>query len=259
MRIVYTKDYLEMSRKAAGIIAAQVVLKPASVLGLATGRSPLEAYKQLIEWYKKGDVDFKKCRTVNLDEYVGLGPEDPESYHSFMRENLFQHININPANAHIPNGKNSDAECQRYDDLLKHLGKIDLQLLGLGHNGHIAFNEPCQSISKGTHKVALTHETIEANKSFFTGRDMPRYAYSMGIKSILDAKRILLIVAGEEKAEILCRSLTGKIKPTVPASLLQLHSDLIVVADEAALSVLVKTAPELVSGEDLFDCSGSSD
>lgn len=249
MRIICAKNYSDLSRKAAGIISAQVILRPDSVLGLATGGTPLGTYQRLIEMNKNGDVDFSKCRTVNLDEYVGLGPEDPQSYRSFMNENLFNHINIDLTNTYVPDGKNTDSEseCRRYDDILKKMGDVDLQLLGIGHNGHIAFNEPYKSFSKGTQKVALTQDTIEANKRFFEkAEDVPRYAYSMGIKSIFSAKRILLIASGKEKAEILSRSFTGEIEPGVPASVLQMHNNLIVIADDEALSVLIKTAPELV-------------
>lgn len=249
MRIIRAKDYSDMSRKAAGIISAQVILKPDSVLGLATGGTPIGTYQRLIEMNKNGDVDFSNCRTVNLDEYAGLGPEDPQSYRSFMNENLFHHINIDMANTYVPDGKNidSEGECRRYDGILKKMGTVDLQLLGIGVNGHIAFNEPAKSFSKGTQKVTLTQDTIESNKRFFEkAEDVPRYAYSMGIKSIFSAKRILLIAAGKEKAKILCRSFTGEIEPAVPASVLQMHSELIVIADKDAMSELINVAPELV-------------
>lgn len=249
MRIICARDYTDMSRKAAAIISAEVILKPDSVLGLATGGTPVGTYQRLAEMNKNGDVDFSKCRTVNLDEYVGLEPENSQSYRHFMNENLFNHINIDTANTYVPDGTNTDSEgeCRRYDDVLAKMGKVDLQLLGIGVNGHIAFNEPAESFSKGTQKIALTESTVEANKRFFDkAEDVPRFAYSMGIGSIFSAKSILLIATGKEKAQILCDSLIGEIRPQVPASVLQLHSDLIVIADEDALSELIKAAPELI-------------
>ena len=250
MRILAAKDYNHMSRQAANLISAQVILEPASVLGLATGSTPVGTYKQLIEWYKKGDVDFSSCKTVNLDEYVGLGRGDENSYDTFMWDNFFSHINIAPENVHIPNGKNRDEadECRHYDEVLASLGHIDLQLLGLGHNGHIAFNEPGHDFTLGTHRVKLNESTIEANRRFFEKEeDVPRYAYTMGLKSILGADRILLLVSGAEKAEILYRSLAGPITPEVPARILQLHGDLVVVADDAALSVIREKAPQMMN------------
>jgi len=249
MNIIYAKDYSDMSRKAANIIAAQVVLKPDCLLGLATGGTPVGTYEELIARCKEGSVDFKSCKTVNLDEYVGIDPDAPQSYACFMKDKLFSHINIDPANTHLPDGTNLDGAdaCAQYDSLLRRLGKIDLQLLGIGHNGHIAFNEPDKCFYGGTHMVALSQSTIEANKRFFEKEeDVPRHAYSMGMRDILNAKRILLIVSGAEKADILCRSLTGSIDPFVPASILQLHRNLTVVADAPALSKLLETAPELI-------------
>jgi glucosamine-6-phosphate deaminase len=239
MRIYKATDYQDMSRKAANIISAQVIIKPDCVLGLATGSTPLGIYQQLIEWYNKGDLDFKSVKTVNLDEYKGLTEDNKQSYHYFMKKNLFQQVNINMKNTYLPDGtaEDSEIECTRFNRLIEQLGGIDMQLLGLGHNGHIGFNEPSDSYEKGTHCVALTQSTIEANSRLFqAGEVVPSHAYTMGIKTIMLAKKILLVVSGEEKADILLKALTGPVTPTLPASILQLHPDFTVVADEAALS-----------------------
>ena len=239
MKLYRAKDYHDMSRKAANIISAQVIMKPDCVLGLATGSSPMGTYQQLVEWYKKGDLDFSEVKTANLDEYKGLTRDNDQSYYYFMHENLFKHVNISEANTHIPNGTEEDAEKEaaRYEKEVKSLGGVDLQLLGIGHNGHIGFNEPSDIFPKNTHIVDLQESTIEANKRFFESIDeVPRQAYTMGIGTIMRAKKILLIVSGEEKAEILHEALHGPVTPRVPASILQLHPDVIVVADEAALA-----------------------
>ena len=241
MRIIAAKDYEHMSRQAANLISVQVILKPDSVLGLATGSSPIGTYQQLIEWYKKGDVDFSRVRSVNLDEYVGLDLSSDQSYVYFMRHNFFDHINIDLANTNVPCGVNPNAEeeCARYDALIRNYGGIDLQLLGLGPNGHIGFNEPDDAFPKGTHKVALTDATIQANKRFFEKEeDVPRYAYTMGIRDIMQARRVVMVVSGAGKAEIVKQAFRGPITPRVPASILQLHQDFTLVADEAALSAL---------------------
>lgn len=243
MKIIEAKDYQDLSRKAANIISAQVIIKPASVLGLATGSSPIGTYKQLIEWYNKGDIDFSQVRTVNLDEYKGLEPTNPQSYYFFMYENFFKHINIDLKNVHIPNGMERDIvkECERYDRLIFALGGIDLQLLGLGNNGHIGFNEPNENFNRTTHCVELTESTIDANARFFeTREEIPRYAYTMGIGNIMSANKIVLIVSGKGKAEILKEVVEGPILPNVPASILQLHKDVTVIADQEALSALTK-------------------
>lgn len=245
MRIYEAKDYNELSRKAANIISAQVIIKPNCVLGLATGSSPIGTYKQLIEWYKKGDLDFSEVRSVNLDEYRGLDISSDQSYVYFMHHNLFDHINIDPNNINIPNGKNLDdkAECARYEKVITDLGGVDLQLLGIGRNGHIGFNEPNSAFEKNTHCVNLTESTIEANKRFFASADdVPRQAYTMGIRSIMHARKILLIANGEDKAEALYKSFYGPVTPEVPASVLQLHQDVTIVADEKALSLIRKHA-----------------
>ena len=239
MRIYEAKDYNEMSRKAANIISAQVIMKPDCVLGLATGSSPIGTYKQLIDWYKKGDLDFAKVRTVNLDEYKGLAGDNDQSYRYFMNVNLFNQINIMPENTHVPNGLADDdeKECKRYDALIDRFGCIDLQLLGLGHNGHIGFNEPADVFPKGTHCVALTESTITANSRLFEkAEDVPRYAYTMGIQSIMRARKIVVVVSGKGKADIVKKAFFGPVTPEVPASILQLHNDVTLVGDEEALS-----------------------
>ena len=239
MKIIRAKDYNDMSRKAANIISAQVILKPDSVLGLATGSSPIGIYEQLIKWYNKGDVDFGGCTTFNLDEYRGLTPDHDQSYHYFMRKNLFDLVNIDLENTHVPDGSNPDVEaaCAEYDRLVAKAGYPDLQLLGIGHNGHIGFNEPDDHFSKGTHCVNLTESTIEANKRFFASADdVPRQAYTMGVQTIMLARRIVLVVSGENKAETVRKAFFGPVTPQVPASILQLHTDVSIVADEAALS-----------------------
>ena len=239
MKLYRAKDYYDMSRKAANIISAQIIMKPNCVLGLATGSTPVGAYKQLIEWYNKGDLDFSRVKTANLDEYKGLTRDNDQSYYHFMKQNLFMHVNIDVTNTHIPDGMESDAEKEaaRYEEILRNLGGIDLQILGLGHNGHIGFNEPSDIFPKDTHIVDLQESTIEANKRFFESADqVPRQAYTMGIGTIIRAKKILLMVSGEDKAEILYNALCGPVTPKVPASILQLHPDVIIVADEAALS-----------------------
>lgn len=240
MKIYQAKNYQEMSRKAANIISAQIIMKPDAVLGLATGSTPIGTYQQLIDWYKKGDLDFSEIRSVNLDEYKGLPADNDQSYAYFMRTNLFDSVNIKKENTYIPNGLEDDIakECARYNSIIHTLGGIDLQLLGLGGNGHIGFNEPGAAYEKETHCVKLTENTIKANSRFFEKlEDVPRYAYTTGIKNIMQAKSILLIASGENKADALYRSLFGPITPAVPASILQLHNNVTVVADEAALSV----------------------
>lgn len=239
MRIYKAKDYEDMSRKAANIISAQVIMKPDCVLGLATGSTPIGLYKQLVEWFEKGDLDFSKVQTVNLDEYKGLNRENDQSYYYFMHDNLFDHINIPEENTHLPNGMEMDSEkeCARYTKLIQSMGGVDLQLLGIGHNGHIGFNEPSVSFDKEVHCVNLTQSTIEANKRFFASADdVPKQAYTMGIKTIMQAKKILIVANGEGKADIVRDAFFGSITPQVPASVLQLHNDVTLVADEAALS-----------------------
>ncbi len=237
--IYKAKDYKELSRKAANIISAQIIMKPSCVLGLATGTSPIGIYNQLVEWYKKGDLDFSEVSTVNLDEYIGLDATNEQSYRYFMNYNLFDKVNIDKLNTNVPNGmaRDLEGECDSYDSLIHSLGGIDLQLLGLGHNGHIGFNEPGESFEKGTHIVDLSESTINANARLFAKKeDVPRRAITMGIRTIMQAGIVLLVASGEDKADIVRDAFWGKITSQVPASVLQLHKNLIIVADEAALS-----------------------
>lgn len=239
MKFYEEKDYNALSRRAANIIAAQIITKPDCVLGLATGSSPIGTYQKLIEKYENGDLDFSQVKTANLDEYKGLSRTDEQSYYYFMHKNLFDHVNIDPSNTHIPDGtcEDSEMECSHYENLLSSLGGVDLQLLGIGHNGHIGFNEPDSVFPKATHCVDLQESTIEANKRFFSSAaDVPRQAYTMGIGTIMRAKKILLIVNGEDKAETVAKAFFGPVTPEVPASILQFHPDVIIVGDPAAFS-----------------------
>lgn len=245
MKIYAARDYNDLSRKAANIISAQVIMRPDAVLGLATGSTPVGTYKQLIEWYEKGDLDFSRIKSVNLDEYKGLSGEHDQSYRYFMNHNLFDHVNIKKENTNVPSGlaEDAQAECRRYDQVIKEVGGIDLQLLGIGGNGHIGFNEPCDVFEKGTHVVTLTEETRQSNARFFTSIDeVPTHALTMGIGSIMSAKKILLLASGAGKAQAVYDSCFGPVTPGVPASVLQLHSDVIVIADEDALSLVKEKA-----------------
>ncbi|MBO5152875.1 MAG: glucosamine-6-phosphate deaminase [Eubacterium sp.] len=241
MNLMIASDYDDMSLKAANLILAQVTMKPDSVLGLATGSTPIGTYQQLIERFRAGDVDFSRVRTVNLDEYRGLTREDPQSYYYFMQEHLFSHINIAPDASFIPDGMNDDVQavCDAYEETIRGLGGVDLQLLGLGNNGHIGFNEPGEVFEKETHCVDLAQSTIEANARFFASvDDVPTQAYTMGIQTIMNAKKILVIVNGAGKAEILKKAFYGPVTPEVPASILQMHPDVTVIADETACAQL---------------------
>ena len=232
MKFITVDTYEKLSRQAANIISAQVILKPDSVLGLATGSSPLGTYKQLIEWYEKGDIDFSKVTSVNLDEYVGLEGTSDQSYRYFMNKNFFEHINIDINNTFVPNGCAVDlaGEGKRYDEHISELGGIDLQLLGIGLDGHIGFNEPDKYFVKSTHVVDLHESTIKANSRFFANIDeVPKRAITMGMVSIMQAKKILLIASGKEKRDILEKAFYGPITPEIPASILQLHSDFTVI------------------------------
>ena len=216
MRILEAKNYEEMSALAAGIIGAQVLLQPRCVLGLATGSSPIGTYEKLVEAHRAGRLDFSQVRTVNLDEYCGLSGDNPQSYRYFMEKHLFSQVNLPQGSTHLPNGAAPDmeAEARRYEALVESLGYADLQLLGIGHNGHIGFNEPCESFPAAVHPVELTESTTRA--------------ITMGIGTILKARRILLI-AGADKREIVEKALTGPVTPWVPASVLQLHRDVTVI------------------------------
>ena len=243
MRIYCKEDYKEMSRKAASIIAAQIILKPESVLGLATGSTPIGTYENLVTWYENGDLDFSNISSVNLDEYKGLSGDNDQSYRYFMNQHLFSKVNIDVNRTFVPNGLESDSDkaCAEYNEIIRQSGGIDLQLLGLGHNGHIGFNEPCDEFEKVTHCVDLKESTIEANKRFFESEaDVPRQAYTMGIQNIMSAKKVLVVVSGEDKADIVAKAFAGPVTPQVPASILQMHEDVTLVGDKAALSKLLE-------------------
>ncbi len=243
MRIIACKDYAEMSCAAANILAAQIYLKPQAVLGLATGSTPVGLYKELIAKHEAGVLSFAQVRTVNLDEYKGLAPTHDQSYRYFMQHNLFDHIDIRPENTNVPDGLAADAEaeCGRYDALRETLGRTDIQLLGLGRNGHIGFNEPGPVFVKPTHVVDLTPSTIDANARFFASQaDVPRQAITMGIGYIMQARQILVVASGSDKAEAVYQMICGAVDPQVPASILQLHPNVTLVADEAALSKAVE-------------------
>ena len=239
MNIIKAKDYKDMSRKGVNIISAQIIMKPDCVLGLATGSTPLGTYAQLINWYQKGDLDFSRVSSVNLDEYRGLPKENDQSYHYFMQHNFFEHINIRPDHTFVPDGMEADSEkaCLAHEEVIRTLGGVNLQLLGLGNNGHIGFNEPGAAFEKETHLVDLTESTIQANSRFFEKpEDVPTQAYTMGIKTIMQAKKILVVVNGIGKADIVAKAFWGPVTPQVPASILQMHPDVTLVADEEALS-----------------------
>lgn len=238
MKIYVGEDYKEMSRKAANIMSAQIILKPDSVIGLATGSTPIGIYDQLVKWYEKGDLDFSNVVSINLDEYKGLSGDNDQSYRYFMNKHLFDRINIDKNKTYVPDGLEQDSykACQQYNNIIEKSGGIDMQLLGLGHNGHIGFNEPGEAFEKETHCVNLTKSTIEANKRFFEREeDVPKQAYTMGIKSIMQAKKILIVVSGKGKADIVKKAFFGPVTPEVPASVLQLHNDVTLVGDRDAL------------------------
>ncbi|MGI6484814.1 MAG: glucosamine-6-phosphate deaminase [Tepidanaerobacteraceae bacterium] len=238
MRIFIEKDFNEMSLRAARIIAEQVRQKPESVLGLATGSTPLGTYQELIRIHREEGLDFSKVVTFNLDEYCGLSQDNPQSYHYYMYENFFKHINVKHSNIHIPDGMADDIEnfCISYDELIKQTGGIDIQLLGIGRNGHIGFNEPAEELSVPTHLVELTQDTIEANSRFFDSMEqVPKQAITMGMGPIMQAKKILLLANGEGKAEIMGELLNNsRVTTKIPASFLWLHGDAMIIMDEAA-------------------------
>lgn len=241
MRVIQVKNYDEMSLKAAHIIRAQVELKPDCVLGFATGSTPLGTYANLVKWCKEDGLDFSQVKSVNLDEYKGLPKDHDQSYAYFMDKNLFSQINIDKANTYLPDGMcvDGDAECKRYDELIKSLGGADLQLLGIGNNGHIGFNEPADCFQNGTYCVELTESTIEANSRLFEKKeDVPRFAFSMGSGTIMSAKRVLLIANGKAKAEAIKGLMAGPITPGCPASILQMHPDCTVIVDDEAMSLV---------------------
>ena len=241
MRLIIKENCEEMSKAAAAIVRSQLVLNPSCVLGCATGGTPLGMYRELAEAYRKGELDFSETCFFNLDEYCGLDPENDQSYAYYMKENFFRHINARPEHIHIPNGMapDADAECRAYDESISLHGGIDLQILGIGVNGHIGFNEPAGHFCPETHKVTLDACTIEANARYFASREeVPTEAITMGIRSILHSRMLLLLASGENKAEAVFGAVRGPIRPELPASILQLHPDVIVVADQAAARLL---------------------
>ncbi|NLM41668.1 MAG: glucosamine-6-phosphate deaminase [Firmicutes bacterium] len=240
MNIVVVANYDSMSAEVAKLLYAQITRKPTSVLGLATGSTPLGVYKLLVEYHARG-TDFSRLTTFNLDEYVGLAPDHPQSYNYYMKENLFSKVNLKPENTHVPNGLAPDleAECQRYEELIKKAGGIDLQILGIGTNGHIGFNEPGTDFGAITHVVDLAESTIRDNSRFFASIDeVPTRAISMGIKTIMQAKEIILMASGGSKADAVYAAVHGPVTPDVPASVLQLHPSVTLVVDQAAASKL---------------------
>lgn len=249
MKVIGTRNYEEMSKVASDIFAAELIHNSKAVIGLATGSTPIGMYQELIKKYEEGIIKFSESKSINLDEYCGLGKEDEQSYAYFMKENLFSKVDMKDENIYIPNGlnKNAKEECERYDQIIDDLGGADIQVLGIGNNGHIGFNEPGADFSSNTNQVDLTKITIESNARFFNSIDeVPTQAYTMGVRGVMKAKKILLLASGKGKSEIICKMITGKVNPAVPASILQLHSDVIVVADKEALEELMKVAPELV-------------
>lgn len=239
MKIVIVKDYDDMSRKAANIVASQIILKPDSTLGLATGDTPLGMYKELVRLHKNGDIDFSNVTTFNLDEYNDLPKKNAQSYHYYMMNNLFRHINIKTSKINIPDGMAVDVEkeCNDYERRIEEAGGIDLQVLGIGKNGHIGFNEPDIKFEAKTHLVKLDKNTIEANSRFFDSIDeVPTKAISMGIKTIMHARKVILLASGIEKYEAIYNTVKGSIIPEVPASVLQLHPDVTLIVDKEATS-----------------------
>lgn len=228
MNVIRVENYEEVSRRAAMLIAAQVLMKPDAVLGLATGSSPIGTYENLAAWHRAGYLDFSRVTSVNLDEYVGLDGSNDQSYRYFMNHNLFSKINIAQERTHVPDGMAADIgkECQAYDAMIAGFGGIDLQLLGIGNNGHVGFNEPADVFTEATHLVDLKEDTIEANARFFASRDeVPKQAVTMGLGGIMRARKVLLIANGKAKAEIIEKAVNGPVTPQVPASILQLHAD----------------------------------
>ena len=250
IKLICRKTEQEASIEAARVMAEVVRDNPCGVIGLATGSSPINMYKELIRMVKDGEITFKNVKSVNLDEYVGLSPDHDQSYAYFMNHNLFDHIDIDKENTNLPSGLAADpeAECKRYDAVIESMGGIDIQLLGIGNNGHIGFNEPDDVFPKTTTLVELTDSTIDANSRFFASRDLvPTRALSMGIGQIMAAKKILMVAFGKGKAEILEKAFFGPVTPRVPASILQFFKgEVIVCADEAAMSVIKEKHPEAI-------------
>jgi len=241
MKIIRTKNYAEMSKEASEYVSKAILKKKNLVLGLATGSTPEGMYEDLIHKTKQGEISFKDVTTFNLDEYIDLAEDHPNSYHYFMQENFFKHIDISKRNTHLPKGTAEDLEeeCNRYEGLIAAKGGIDLQILGLGTNGHIAFNEPGSSFTSPTSVVDLAQETLDANARFFDSiEEVPTQAVTMGIGSIMKAKEIILLVSGEAKAEALAKTINGEVTEDVPSSVLQNHPKVTIIADEEALSLV---------------------
>ncbi|MBO5326536.1 MAG: glucosamine-6-phosphate deaminase [Clostridia bacterium] len=239
MKVIVCENYEEMSDKGAALIAAEVRQNPEAVLGLATGSSPIGMYSRLVAAYERGELDFSKVKTYNLDEYLPIDPANKNSYCAFMHEHLWDKVNLKPENCHIPNGnialEDAEAQCAAYDDAIKAAGGIDLQLLGIGRNGHIGFNEPAESLSVGTHPVKLTESTLAANGPLFDDpSEMPRHAVTMGMGSIFSAKKILIIANGKAKHDAIKGLLNGGITTALPASILLLHPDVTLICDKEA-------------------------
>jgi glucosamine-6-phosphate deaminase len=241
MRIIVVDNYEEMSWKAASLVSSQMILKPNTILGLATGDTPLGMYSELIKLYNKKEIDFREVKSFNLDEYYGIDENNSQSYYFYMMNNFFKHINISHENINVPNGdaENIYEECLRYENEIKKSGGIDIQVLGIGVNGHIGFNEPDINFEAETHLVNLDDTTIESNSRLFERReDVPTKAISMGIKTIMYSKRIVLLASGLSKADAIYKTINGKINPETPASILQLHQDVTVILDKDAASKL---------------------
>lgn len=238
MRIITCENYEEMSKVAAKMVASQLMLKPNSVIGLPTGSTPIGMYQQLEAMYKDGEVDFSKAVTFNLDEYYPINRENDQSYYYFMNQNLYSKVNLNPNNIYIPNGsaKDIEAECKSYDKAIANHGGIDLQILGIGNNGHIGFNEPNDDLNTKTHVTTLTEDTIKANSRFFESEhEVPKLAITMGMATILSAKKIILLASGENKSEPIKSLLTGKISTLVPATMLNVHTNTVIIADKKTM------------------------
>ena len=237
MRIIVCENYAEMSEKGAKLFASQIMLNPKSILGLATGSTPIGLYDNLIKYNKEGDIDFSEVTSFNLDEYYPISPENDQSYRYFMNEHLFNHVNIDKNKTYVPNGLSADPEreCAEYDDLIEKKGGIDIQLLGIGLNGHIGFNEPAEKLCAGTHVTGLTQSTIEANSRFFADiADVPTKALTMGMGSILKAKKIVMLISGKNKHEVLTKLINDEITTEVPATLLKVHPDVVIICDKDA-------------------------
>jgi len=239
MNVVTVKNYHQLSVQAAQLVTDQIAKKRNTVLGLATGQTPVGMYRELVQKFQQGEIDFSQVVTFNLDEYYGLSPEHPQSYHYFMWHTFFRYINIPTENIHLLNGTAEDitGECQRYEDLIQQKGGIDLQILGIGDNGHLGFNEPAIGLNSKTHLVNLSEETIQANSKYFnTIGEVPRQALTMGIGTIMNAEKIILLASGLKKAHVIARTIHGKVSTEVPATVLQLHQDVTIIIDQEAAS-----------------------